>query len=205
MFRFLKLIYYSIVKVYRSKTIRNKTVSIISNNCWGGFMYQSCNLQYYSPFIGLFLFAPDYIKLLENLEENLKRKFIYINREQSKYKDYLEKDFIIGVLEGTDIEFIFKHYHSIQEIESKWNRRLKRLHFSNMIVKFSDSDLCTPELIEEFEHLPFKNKVCFTAKPFPQYNTVKFMQEHSSLGHVINEWATSYKYFNFVKEANKLL
>lgn len=74
-----------------------------------------------------------------------------------------------------------------------------------MIVKFSDSDLCTPELIKEFENLPFKNKVCFTAMPFPQYKTVKFMREHSKRGHVINEWATSYKYYNFVKESNKLL
>ena len=205
MLRYIKLTYYSLIKSYRSKAIKNKTVSIISNNCWGGFMYQSCKLQYNSPFIGLFLFAPDYIKLLKNLEENLKRKFIYINREQSKYKNCIEKDYIIGVLEGTDIEFIFKHYNSIQEIETKWNRRLKRLDFNNMIVKFSDSDLCTPELIKEFENLPFKNKVCFTAMPFPQYKTVKFMREHSKRGHVINEWATSYKYYNFVKESNKLL
>lgn len=100
MLRYIKLTYYSLIKSYRSKAIKNKTVSIISNNCWGGFMYQSCKLQYNSPFIGLFLFAPDYIKLLKNLEENLKRKFIYINREQSKYKNCIEKDYIIGVLEG---------------------------------------------------------------------------------------------------------
>lgn len=80
MLRHLKQIYYSFIKAYRSKAIKNKSVSIISNNCWGGFMYQSCNLQYNSPFIGLFLFAPDYIKLLENIEENLKRKFIYIKK-----------------------------------------------------------------------------------------------------------------------------
>ena len=45
--------------------LKNKTVTILSNNCWGTFMYKYCNLEFNSPFIGLFVFAPDYIKLLE--------------------------------------------------------------------------------------------------------------------------------------------
>ena len=65
------------------------------------------------------MFAPDYIKMLENLEENLTKRIKYINQEDSKYKNYLKKNFIIGVFEGTDIEIIFKHYHSIVEVEKK--------------------------------------------------------------------------------------
>ena len=200
----IKNLYYKFLKFYRSKSIKNKTVTIISNNCWGGFMYQSCSLKYQSPFIGLFMFAPDYIKMLENLEENLTKRIKYINQEDSKYKNYLKKNFIIGVFEGTDIEIIFKHYHSIEEVEKKWNRRLKRINLQNMIVKFSDSDLCTDDLIYRFEALPFQHKVCFTAKPYPDCKCVKYMPEHKLKHRVTDEWATSYRYYNFVKEANKI-
>lgn len=38
--------------------LKNKCFTIISNNCWGGFVYQKFNLQYRTPFVGLFIFAP---------------------------------------------------------------------------------------------------------------------------------------------------
>ena len=65
----MRKIYYALLKWIRSLAIKNKTVTVVSNNCWGGFMYQSCKLQYHTPFIGLFMVAPDYIKLLENFDE----------------------------------------------------------------------------------------------------------------------------------------
>ena len=41
-------------------TLQNTNFSIISNNCWGGYVYQEQNLPYQSPFVGLFLYAKDY-------------------------------------------------------------------------------------------------------------------------------------------------
>ena len=54
----IKHIYHNILRWYRKARIKNKEITIISNNCWGGFMYQSCGLQYNTPLIGLYFYAP---------------------------------------------------------------------------------------------------------------------------------------------------
>lgn len=199
-------LYYSSKVMMRHLLIRNKEVSIISNNCWGGFMYQSCKLKYNSPFIGLYMYAPEYIALLRNLRYNLAQPLHFIKHEQSKYKNVVPPQYIIGVLGDTDIEIVFMHYHLEEEALEKWNRRLKRIDWDNMMVKFSDTDYgCTDELIEEFDKMPFKHKVCFTAKEFPECNSVIPMAEYEGKEYVLYEWAYSYRYYDFVKEANKIL
>lgn len=198
--------YYSCMDTVRSRLIRNKSVTIISNNCWGGFMYQSYKLKYNSPFIGLYLYAPEYIALLRNLKYNLSQPLHFIKHEQSKYKDIVPPQYIIGVLGETGIEIVFMHYHLEEEALEKWNRRLIRINWNNMIVKFSDTDYgCTDELIEEFDRMPFEHKVCFTAKEHPMCRSVITMPEFKNKPYVLYEWAYSYKYYDFVKEANKIL
>lgn len=198
--------YYASKEILRHLAIRNKQVTIISNNCWGGFMYQSCRIKYNSPFIGLYMYAPEYIALLRNLKYNLSQPLHFITYEQSKYKGIVSPKYILGVLGDTGIEIVFMHYHLQEEILEKWNRRLKRINWDNMIVKFSDTAYgCTAELIEEFDRMPFANKVCFTARAYQKCNNVIFMKEYAGKDFVLYEWAHSDKYYNFIAEANSLL
>ncbi len=198
--------YYASKEILRHLAIRNKQVTIISNNCWGGFMYQSCRIKYNTPFIGLYMYAPEYIALLRNLKYNLSQPLHFITYEQSKYKGIVSPKYILGVLGDTGIEIVFMHYHLQEEILEKWNRRLKRINWDNMIVKFSDTAYgCTAELIEEFDRMPFANKVCFTAKAYPKCNNVILMKEYAGKDFVLYEWAHSDKYYNFIAEANSLL
>lgn len=196
--------YYKCKEFRRKILIKNKHVTIISNNCWGGFMYQSCCLPYYSPFIGVYLYAPEYISLLRNLRYNLAQPLHFIKHSQSKYKDIVPVQYILGVLGDTGIEIVFMHYHLEEEALEKWNRRMKRINWSNMIVKFSDTDCCTDELILEFDKMPFEHKVCFTAKKQPSCKSVIAMKEYNGKPFVLYEWAYSYRYYDFVKEANKI-
>ena len=75
---------------------------------------------------------------------NQELKFIDISK--SKYirdvksrKDRRDDD-PVGILE--DIELHFLHYNSEIEAKNKWNRRKKRINYSNILFKFSDNDLC---------------------------------------------------------------
>lgn len=77
----IKHIYHNILRWYRKARIKNKEITIISNNCWGGFMYQSCGLQYNTPLIGLYFYAPEYIKLLKDLKKQ-HRKAYYIHTQR---------------------------------------------------------------------------------------------------------------------------
>ena len=64
----------------RRNKINNDNFTIISNNCWGGMIYESYNLQKQSPTIGLFFKSSDYIKFISNLEYYLSQdlKFIHL-------------------------------------------------------------------------------------------------------------------------------
>lgn len=52
----------------RQKKLLGKDFTIISNNCWGGMIYESYNLPKNSPTVGLFFFAEDYIRFLKDLK-----------------------------------------------------------------------------------------------------------------------------------------
>ena len=51
----------------RKKKINKTKFTIISNNCWGGEVYECYNLIKQSPTIGLYFMASDYIKFIKNI------------------------------------------------------------------------------------------------------------------------------------------
>lgn len=158
---------------YRRNQLTNTDFTIISNNCWGGMIYESYNLPKQTPTVGMFFMAKDYIKFLKRLPEYLNAELTFINPELSRWKNeqQVSEDkrfgtYPIGTLfvEGESIEIFFLHYHSAEEAEDKWERRCKRIVQERMIVKFNDQNGCTEDDIEEFIKLPFQNKLFFTAK-----------------------------------------
>lgn len=186
--------------------LKNRNFTIVSNNCWGGFIYQRYGLQYRTPFIGLFIFAPDYIKLLQNLEGYLKKDLEFIDFYTSKYigeitKKDNYKEYPIAIL--GDIEIHFLHYKNNQDALEKWERRLERVNYNNMLVKFSDRDLCNDKLIESFDKLPFKNKLCITAKKYDLESVVQF-DIFESKEYVENEWDYVDRYLNIKQIINNL-
>ena len=179
------------------KKLKYKDFTIISNNCWGGFVYQHFELPYASPFVGLFLFAPDYIKMLKKLDYYLDLPLKFINPEVSKYREQITEygtinTYPVGILD--DVELHFLHYKDESEATEKWERRKKRINPNELIVKFCDRDLCTEELIREFDSLQFEKKVCLTAKQYSYNSCIKLKNENSE--YIQNEWE------NFMKTKN---
>ena len=173
--------------------LKGNSFTIVSNNCFAGFVYQKFGIKYNTPFIGLFILPPDYIELLKNFNELIKKKLIFINADKSKYKDYLIKNnrynkYPIGRL-GESVEIHFLHYKSEIEAEEKLNRRLKRMNFNNILFKFSDNDLSNEELIQEFDELPYKNKICFTSKDMKNIKCQIYLKKYKNEKSVENEWA----------------
>ena len=64
------------IRVFQKKEIvkkeqellKNKDFVIISDNCWGGAVYQWYDRPYNSPFVGLGIYGECYIKLLSNFD-----------------------------------------------------------------------------------------------------------------------------------------
>jgi uncharacterized protein (DUF1919 family) len=147
--------------------LRNHDFTIISNNCWGGMVYQETLIEYKSPTVGLYFYPKDYLKFLNNLKYYLSLDIKFIKINDSKYFQdlrlrYLTSPFPIGILE--DIEIIFLHYKNEQLAYQKWNRRKKRINFNNLIIKMNDQNGATDEDLFNFLKLPFKNKILFTVR-----------------------------------------
>lgn len=135
----------------RYVSIINKNISIVSDDCWGGFLYRSLGLKYNTPFIVLPFEHNEYIELVNNLDYYLNLPLI-INDNGLGY--------IKGNL-GKKISFVFNHYISSDEIIQKWSRRVKRFNFENCLVKMTLND---DEDVERFKKINIKNKIGFYYK-----------------------------------------
>lgn len=156
----------------RQKKLLGKDFTIISNNCWGGMIYESYNLPKSSPTVGLFFFADDYICFLKNLKAFVVAPLKFISPKDSKWKERPEVandkrfgHYPIGQLstEGGTIEIFFLHYHSEAEAQEKWDRRCKRINWNRLLVKFNDQNGATQENIDEFLLMPYE-KLFFSCK-----------------------------------------
>lgn len=80
----------------RNKKLINKEFTIISNNCWGGMIYESYNLPKMSPTVGLFFMADDFIRFCSDIKRYTSAELTFIPPESSKYADDLKKMGVFG-------------------------------------------------------------------------------------------------------------
>ena len=149
----------------RNKTITDTSFSIISNNCWGGLVYQRYGLPYSSPTVGLYFFADDYIRLLADLKGYMAIPITIIPVEESNHRDLIisrhQERFPIGRI--GDVEIVFRHYLTPEEAIEKWERRKKRINYENLIIKFSEMNQCSEDMLYSFSHMPYSTKFAFVS------------------------------------------
>ena len=152
---------------------------LISRNCWGGQVYQWLGIPYNTPFVGLFMFGPCYMKLLNDFDRYMSFSLKFC--ETSKYPE-AKNDYPIGLLD--DIEIHFQHYKSREEAQEKWNRRKERmLKFKNKddyFFSICDRRRVTDDDIMAFHKLDFKNKISFSFKKIKGLSNrehIKFIQD----------------------------
>lgn len=148
---------------YRRKKINNVDFSIISNNCWGGYVYRFFGLPYLTPTVGLYINPKDYFRFLSDIKGYLNKKLVFIKPEDSRYYSELKKKGELNVPIGVigDVEIVFLHYKTEQEAFDKWNRRAARVNYNNLIVKFSQMNNAVLSDLEMFDRLQFKKKFMF--------------------------------------------
>lgn len=180
---------YEIRRWWNKKKIRNSNFTIISNNCWAGKAYQYLDLPYLTPTVGLYFFAPDYLKFVKNLHYYISMDLEFINASRSKYysvlKDRNQQHVPIGKL--GDVEIVFLHYSTEEEALEKWNYRKTRINFDNIILKFSNMNLCTEEMLADFNSLDFENKFVLNNRKHKLYDSEIYWNGLSSENEIIND------------------
>lgn len=198
----------AIESIYQKRVrgrLKNKNFSIISNNCWGGSVYEDFGLNYTSPTIGLFFFAPCYIKFITDLKMNLSTPLRFVNTSKYDRGEYLQSlnRYPIGML-NDEIEIHFLHYNTEEEAIEKWNRRVARVNYDNLFFSFSDNEICTIEEIISFDKIPYK-KVFFSAEKIEGISSLVHIPSWSKDRGVGNLYDHRWKYrkhFNVVKWLN---
>ncbi len=187
----------------RRKRLKTTKFTIISNNCWGGRLYEYFNLPKQTPTVGLYFFSDDYLKFCSNLQYYLSRPLELFTASESAHKDDLYKKNEMNVIVGKldDVELVFLHYHDEKTIREKWERRISRINWNNIVLKFSYQNNCSPELIKQFCEIEGFSKICFCGKKiidsedlivYPRCNGLETIDETENFG----------RYFNVTKLIN---
>lgn len=145
------------------RRLENATFSLLCNNCNGGILSHDLGLQFRSPTINLFFYDDHFLRFCENLDYYLKQELTVCDNPQHKP----EKEYPVCNL--GDLELHFLHYSSLDEAKEKWTSRAKRIDKNNLFVMMSCFDANDHTFLERFDKLPYKNKVIFTEKEFPEY------------------------------------
>ena len=187
----------------RCKFLKNKNITIISNNCWGGHCYRYFALPYDSPTIGLYIFPEDYIQLIKDLRKYMAMPLKFIKYTESKYsvnlKEKAQTNVPIGIL--GDVEMVFLHYKTEEEAIEKWNRRKSRIHWDNIFYKFAEMNGCTEKHLQDFDALPY-NKFVFTSHKRPDLKSAVYYKGFEKEGQIENDTLVFNYGINLVKFFN---
>lgn len=157
----------------RRKKLQNTNFSVLSHNCTGGFMLHDLGQKFCSPFVNLYLSPADFIRYLKKIEHYRQQSLEFIN----------EKDYPVAKLD--DLTLYFMHYHSEQEAAQKWHERTERMDLTNLFIIMTERDGCTYQDMQEFDTLPFPNKVLFTHRIYPDIKSgfmIKGFENQTEVG-----------------------
>ncbi len=154
----------------------NNDFCIISNNCWGGELYQKHHLPFNTPFIGLYVPPEGFLKICNDLHGYLAKPLKFI--EESKYIPKESLNYPLALL--GDVEIHFMHYKSPKEATEKWARRVKRVPKDpkKIFVKACDSGVeDRDKFSEQWNTIPY-TKIYFSSKPNNNIDDLTWLFEY---------------------------
>lgn len=162
-------------------------ISILANNCWGGYTYKRLGLKARSPFYNMFETDKEYVHFLKNAKDilvNEKLQFLQMLYNKAD-------QFYYPVFDLAGMKIYMNHYCDRKEAEEKWYERLDRINWDNLFVMMYSDNL---ECIEEFSHLSYPKKICFTSLsieiPFSFYLPLDKACPEKQLYYIVNGSAT---------------
>lgn len=184
--------------------IQNKDFTVFSNDCWGAEVYKYLSLPFNTPFIGLFLMGPCYLEFLRNPQYYMAQELVF--HEASRYQEIdkirQKNPYPLATL-GGKVEISFLHYHSAEEARLKWQRRAARINWNNLLVKFDGGkDGATPELIREFEQMPYRH-LLLVKEPIQGTKDAVVVSNYTTNGaHMFQNSMPDYDFVNWINTGN---
>lgn len=148
------------------RRLNDENVTIISNNCTAGIVYNTLGLKFLSPTINLQINDEDFPVFLQYLDDFLQSN---LNELQTNL------DYPVGVLsfKNKNVRVDFLHYDSFAEAKQKWDQRKKRINKSNICVIWMINNLLSNKKINEFKRIEIKKKMLITYEEISDPNSIK--------------------------------
>jgi uncharacterized protein (DUF1919 family) len=152
-----------LARAYVSRRLVKEPRSIISDDCWGGRVYEANSLPCHSPFVGMGFATREYIHFLERMREPGALDPISISSEKKGYP----------VIQTRHAELYGMHYKTEQEFMQRYQRRRLRLNLARPWIKidFGRPDY-RPEDIERWNTLRLPDSVAFHPDE-PRFHALK--------------------------------
>lgn len=134
-------------------------------------------MQFNSPFVNLWIEPDDYMIMLKNFKEYMCEKLTFIETEL---------DYPVALLK--DVKIYFQHYSDKDEAERKWNERVSRINYDNLFILFICRDGYTKKNLEEFDDLPFQNKIAFSNKTYKNIKSHHYIAGFDDVPEILFTW-----------------
>lgn len=148
---------------YRYFKIRESNMSIVSDSCWGGFVYHLLGMEFTSPLINTYILEEDFLRLISDI-----RYWFRFPLKEKTLKSPSET-YPIGILEdekGKKVEIKFFHDNDFTEVIEKWKRRLERFNYDNYLVQMNVMNEEAAIRFSEFHSEGLVKKVGFSPSEF---------------------------------------
>lgn len=152
-------------------SFKNKNISIISNNCWGGVICRTLGIECRSPFKNLSVEVEDYLKLLKNLPYYMGLDLTFLEYAFNKNS---KKNYPVMLLD--DVKVHCNHDTDPDEAAAKWNRRRVKINYDNLFVEMYTESRETMEAFLKIEG--YKQKLCFVPFETDRENTKQLKLYH---------------------------
>ena len=152
-------------RIDRYLELREKGISFVSDNCWGGLMYNTLGMEIRSPFINMFIRREHFDRLLKDLKGYLREPLVPLRLRQGQLSSTVYPIAALG-----DVEIHLNHVFTpaqLSEYARQWYRRADRFLFDRVMVQ---TNFETPERWEE-------NGKAFAALSLPKIAFVPFPVE----------------------------
>lgn len=134
--------------------LKQSRISIISNNCWGGTIYNTLGMECLSPFKNLFLEDDSYLKMLGNLEY-----YLECEPDVGGFATDVHSGKRYPVLKLDDVLVHCNHDLEHETAIRNWKRRLKKINRDNLFIEMYTEDKQSAEKFVQLEG--YSRKVCF--------------------------------------------
>lgn len=152
--------------ILRRRKLKNRDICLLSNNCNGAMILHDLGLRFNSPFVNLWLEADDFVKYLSNIEHYRNCNLTFVNNEPYNYP--------VGKLD--DIKIYFMHYKNEVLAQEKWIQRSNRIDIDHLFIIMTEKENCSYNTLLKFDSLPYKNKVVFTHRPYPEIKSSYYLK-----------------------------